>query len=243
MKKHIAKIKANKWKFATIVLAVLSIVLLVMLSQTLFASPKKAADKAIDYINKNLLSQGNTATLVSVDKESIGNLRKFTLEVAGNKFASYVSVDGKYLFTTEPFDMTKEANTGNTSGSTVESTGAELEGGFSEAKDTEVCKENDKPIVYFFGSSSCPHCKWEEPILRSVVEEFGDAISYHENIDSETDLDVFSKYSTGSVPTLVIGCKYYRIGSGEASGEEAEKTALKQIICKATDNLPANICQ
>jgi thiol-disulfide isomerase/thioredoxin len=235
------EMKFNRWKIATIVLAVVSIALAVMLSQTMFGSADKAANKAVEYINKYLLTAGTTAKLSSIDKETIGNLRKITLEVAGSKFASYVSIDGKYLFAQEPFDLNKDPKASSSTG-TVESTGTELAGGFNEAKDTEVCKENDKPIIYFFGSSTCPHCKWEEPVLKSVIDQFGDAVSYHENIDSDKDQNIFSKYSTGSVPTLVIGCKYYRVGSGEASGEAAEKVALKDIICKVTGNLPASVC-
>ncbi|MFA5730022.1 MAG: thioredoxin family protein [Candidatus Paceibacterota bacterium] len=241
------KIKLDRWKIATIILAIISIVLAVLLSQTMLGSPQKAADKAIEYINKYLLSGGATATLVSVDNDKIGSLRKITIDVAGNKFGSYVSIDGKYLFASEPFDMTKDPNAEGSSntqtGSTVETTDTQLDGSFSEAKDTEVCMENGKPIVYFFGSASCPHCVWEKPILKSVVDKFGDAVSYHENIDSETDIDVFNKYSTGSVPTLVIGCKYFRVGSGESAGEESEKASLQKIICLATGNQPASLCQ
>lgn len=236
--------KLKMWKIATIVLAIISIVLAVLLSYpSIFNSPEKAANKAVEYINKYLLTAGTVAKLSSIDKETIGNLRKITLEVSGSKFASYVSADGKYLFAQEPFDLNKDpkATTGTTG--VVENTGTELAGGFSEAKDTEICMENGKPIVYFFGSTSCPHCKWEEPVLKSVVDQFGDAISYHENIDSDKDQDIFSKYSTGSVPTLVIGCKYYRVGSGESAGAESEKVSLKSVICKATGNQPASICQ
>lgn len=231
----------DRWKVATVILAIIAIVLAVMLSQTMNGSVDEAAKNAIDYINKNkaTLTNGAEAKLSSIDKERI-NLQKITVEISGTKYASYVSLDGKYLFAQEPLNLTKTL--GGSTG-TVESTGTTLPGNFNEAKDTEVCKENGKPIVYFFGSSTCPHCKWEEPVLKSVVEQFGDAISYHENIDSTADQDIFTKYSTGSVPTLVIGCKYYRVGSGEGSGEEAEKTALKQVICMATGNQPASICQ
>jgi thiol-disulfide isomerase/thioredoxin len=241
-KECLAKVRANKWKVATLILAVVSIVLAVLLSQTMFGLSKKVADKTINYINKYLLSSGTTATLSSIDNEKIGNFRKITLDVSGTKFASYVSVDGKYLFATEPFDLDKDPTATTSSTGAVTSTGTEVDGGFSEAANTNVCTENEKPIIYFFGSSTCPHCKWEEPILKSVVAEFGDAISYHENIDSETDQDIFSKYSTGSVPTLVIGCKYYRIGSGESSGEDVEKTALRKVICSVTGNQPASVC-
>ncbi len=241
------EIKTNRWKIATIILAVVVIVLAVVLSQSMFGSVKKAADKAVEYINKNNLANGAKVTLSSIDKETINNLnlRKVTFDVAGTKAVSYVSVDGKYLFAQAPFELGKDLDSASTTGSTgtVESTGAQLEGGFSEAKDTNICSENGKPTIYFFGLSTCPHCKWEEPILKSVIAEFGDTVSYHENIDSDKDQDIFTKYSTGSVPTLVIGCKYYRIGSGEASGEAAEKTALKKIICTATGNQPGSICQ
>jgi len=236
------KIKANRWRTATIILAIVSIVLAVLLSPTMFNLSEKSANKAISYINKYLLSEGTTATLSSIDNEKIVNLRKITLDVSGNKFASYVSIDGKYLFATEAFDLDKDPTADTSSTGTVEDTGTEIDGGFSEAANTDVCTENEKPIIYFFGSASCTHCKWEEPILKSVVEEFGDTISYHENIDSQTDIDVFNKYSTGSVPTLVIGCKYYRIGSGEASGEDAEKISLRKIICSVTGNQPASVC-
>lgn len=235
----------NRWKIATLVLAIISVGLAAVSYQTvqaIFISPKKVADKAVEYINKNLLQAGTTAKLEKVEDQRL-DMQKITIDVGGQKYASYVSLDGKYLFASEPIDMGKEQETAGQP-EMLQKPSTDVEGGFKEITDLEVCKENDKPIVYFFGSGTCPHCNWEEPILKSVVEQFGSTISYHENIDSETDQDVFSKYNaTGSVPMLVIGCKYYRMGSGEASGEEAEKTALRQVICKTTGNLPASICK
>lgn len=233
----------NRWKIATLILAIISIGLVAVFYQsiqTMFVSPEKVANKAIEYINKNLLQEGTTSKLEKVENERI-TMQKITIDVGGQKFASYISLDGKYLFPQEPIDMTKGQEA--TGPEMTLKAATDIEGSFKDITEVEVCKENDKPIVYFFGSASCPHCEWEKPILKSVVDQFGSAISYHENIDSQTDQDVFSKYSEGSVPTLVIGCKYYRNGSGEGIGEEAEKTALKQVICRATGNLPANICQ
>ncbi|MFA5431420.1 MAG: thioredoxin family protein [Candidatus Paceibacterota bacterium] len=232
--------KLNRWKIATMVLAVVSIVLAVIVSLPMLTSAQSAADKAIVYVNKFILQGNGTATLSSVDKETIEHLRKITLDVDGKKYASYVSVDGKYFFTNEPFDLTKNPKV---EAGLVENTGVKVEGGFDEAINTEVCLGNGKPIVYFFGSTTCPHCQWEKPIIKEIVGLFGDAISYHENIDTENDKEVFSKYSEGSIPTIVIGCKYYRVGSGEKDGIEAEKAALKSVICKTTGNLPASVCQ
>lgn len=239
VKKHAS---VNRWKIATLVLAVISVVMAVMLSQSTFAPAKKPVNDAVDYINKYLLQSGITAKLDKIESERTAPFQKITLDVNGQKFASYVSVDGKYLFAQEPISIDKAPDmSGEPEMTQKEST--EVEGGFSDIAEVDVCKESDKPIVYFFGSTTCPHCQWEKPILQSVVGEFGDAVSYHENIDSETDIDVFNKYSSGSVPMLVIGCKYYRSGSGEGSGEEAEKEALTKVICRATGNVPASICQ
>ena len=61
-------------------------------------------------------------------------------------------------------------------------------------------------------------------------------------MDANADTDIFGKYSTGGIPTLVFGCKYYRVGSGEGEGEELESKNLTAIICKLTGNQPSSIC-
>ncbi|MCL5090379.1 MAG: thioredoxin family protein [Patescibacteria group bacterium] len=84
--------------------------------------------------------------------------------------------------------------------------------------DKEICKDNGKPLVYFFGSASCPHCQWEKPIAQKVFAQFKDYIVYHENFDSQNDSDVFEKYkdiNPGYVPFIIIGCRYARVGAGE----------------------------
>lgn len=117
--------------------------------------------------------------------------------------------------------------------------------------DKEICKENDKPVIYFFGSSSCPHCVWEKPIAQKVFNQFKNEISYHENFDSQNDSEVFQKYSDinpGYVPFLVLGCKYARVGAGEnlgkdeAESKKLEEEALTAILCKLTDGKPSTVC-
>lgn len=160
---------------------------------------------------------------------------KFTVKSGEQEIPTYVSVDGKSIIYNE-VDITKDltAATNTPQGGTTKVDGKDVttsEGGFQEVQGAEVCKENGKPIVYFFGSESCPHCKWQKPVMQAVVKEYGNRISYHENVDSEKDLDVFTKYNpSGTIPTIIIGCKYFRIGSGEGSGEEADKLTLKNMI-------------
>ena len=113
----------------------------------------------------------------------------------------------------------------------------------------EVCVEDGKPIVYYFGSSGCSHCLWEHPIIQAVAAEFGDQISFHDLMDKQEEMDVFQKYQKyldvaqrNGIPFIILGCKYVRAGSGEQAGEEAEKAALTELICELTNNQPPEIC-
>ena len=111
--------------------------------------------------------------------------------------------------------------------------------------DDEICREDGKPIVYYFGSTGCPHCTWEHPIIQAVAAEFGDAISFHDLMDKQEEFEVFEKYldiNGGGIPFIVLGCKYARVGSGERDGEEAEKAALTELICELTNNQPSGVC-
>ena len=107
----------------------------------------------------------------------------------------------------------------------------------------EICTENGKPIIYLFGSTFCPHCTWEHPIIEDVTSKFGGHVSFHDNINNPTaDKEIFSKYSPGHIPTIVLGCKYYRVGSGESIGKDQEVKDLTALICNLTNNKPADIC-
>jgi len=61
-----------------------------------FLSSEEASKKAIEYINKNLLQQGMTASLVNVVDEN--GVYKFKITISGQEYDSYVSKDGKLLF-------------------------------------------------------------------------------------------------------------------------------------------------
>lgn len=237
---------SNKWKVTSIVLAVLSIVLAVFVfqSMSLFSSPQKIGEQAIEFINDNLLGEGTVATLGDIKKSDIEGLYNMGINIQEQTFESFVSLDGKYLFVDGPIDTSVEI-VGQSQEDLPEMAQKESvisAGGFSEILDMDVCMENDKPIVYFFGSESCPHCSWERLLIDEVASEFGDAIDYRLRYDGNEDIDVLLKYGTGAVPTLIIGCKYYRIGSGENSGEEVEKEALKTLMCDATGGVPSSIC-
>jgi len=192
---------------------------------------EQAAQKMLDFVNKNILRGQATASLTEALEEN--GFYKVKFDVSGQAAEWLITKDGAYIFP-QMIDLSEVTEPVQETGVTV--------GNFS-VSDNEVCYEDSKPVVYFFGSESCPHCVWEKPVIREVAQKFEGLISYHENIDNENDQDIFKQYSTGGIPTLVLGCKYYRVGSGEQSGQETETKALTALMCKLTGNQPAETCQ
>lgn len=190
-------------------------------------SSQQVGEKVIKYINENVLAGEAVATLEEVGEEN--GVYKIKLDIEEQKFELYATKDGKLLFT-QVIDLEEKPEEEKL---TI--------GNFLVGQD-EICKEDEKPIIYFFGSESCPHCQWEHPIVERVAKNFEGLISFHNNMDSSADMEIFSKYSEGSIPTLVFGCKYYRVGSGEQIGEAEESKILTALICKLTENQPLSVC-
>ncbi|MFH0739484.1 MAG: thioredoxin family protein [bacterium] len=202
-------------------------------------SGDKAAKKAIDFVNAKVLTEGSKA---SIDGKVVleSGLYRFNVKVGADSFPSYVSKDGKLLFpqVMKIEEVIANNNTASTSQKTI--------GEFTVSND-EVCLENDKPIVYFFGEDKCPHCVWEHPIVQKVAGLFGKEISFHDNMNNNgKDVDIFTKYSpSGSVPVLIIGCKYYRVGTAESETTEGAVEAennFVSLMCQATNGQPTSLC-
>ena len=101
-------------------------------------SSQQAAGKAINYINQNVLQQGTTASLVNVTEEN--GVYKFRLKIGSNEFDSYVTKDGKLLFT-EGINIEKKPAS------------AQGEGG----ETTQEISKRDIPDVKLFVMSYCPY--------------------------------------------------------------------------------------
>jgi len=121
---------------------------------------------------------------------------------------------------------------------------------FFEKKNAQICKEGGKPVVYLFSTTWCPHCQWIKDTYDSVVSEYvkaGKIKAYHWQMDtgdntltSDTETSVpadaqavYKEFNPqGSIPTFVIGCKYFRVGNGYESQKDlnAEATELKAAI-------------
>ena len=113
----------------------------------------------------------------------------------------------------------------------------------------DICYEDGKPIMRMYAASGCGYCKWNKPIFEKVVKEYieaGKVTGYlwedNKNLLSEggqesitkEEHDIYTEYNPqGSVPTIVMGCKYYRIGSSFArmeNGEVLEEAELRAVI-------------
>ena len=133
--------------------------------------------------------------------------------------------------------------------------GCTQEGLTADFKDNgnQVCKIDGKPVVRFYGTTTCPHCNWVGPTYEKVVKEYVDAnkiIAMHWQVDLGDDVlttefegafpseeaTIFkSGNEKGYVPKFDFGCKYQRIGNpyeteGNLEKEEAEFRRVIELI-------------
>jgi hypothetical protein len=99
--------------------------------------PTEAAQKAVDYANKNLLQGGSKASFESAVEQD--GVYAFKLKVDGQEYTSYVTKDGKMMFVSGiPLTDAKTA-------------------GAATAATTPTVSKTDKPDVKVFVMSYCPY--------------------------------------------------------------------------------------
>jgi thiol-disulfide isomerase/thioredoxin len=212
----------------------------------------EAGEKVAAFIsNYGGLPPGADVALINVTEVENANLYKIAVNISAMGMAqtaeSYMTKDGKLLFPggidIEEFEAMVEQQKEQEENQTQEQESEQETtiGNFIVSTD-EICEEDEKPIIYFFGSTGCPACELEHPVVANVTAKFEGFISFHDNVDSTADQEIFAKYSDGYIPTLVLGCKYYRVGSGASMGEDQEAKVLTALICDLTGNNPVDIC-
>jgi hypothetical protein len=151
-----------------------------------------AADRAMKYINQYLISDGS-GVFKSVSEEKL-TYYKFLFDYNGNEWSSYVSADGKNIIPSGSYDIPelveKEVNT--------------VDASFKEIVGAEICKENDKPIVYFFGFPLSSLWNGKTTYPRSWRKNLRCYFLSCENIDSQNDQDILSVFSTGGGQQLLL---------------------------------------
>lgn len=115
-------------------------------------SPQAAAEKAINFINQNLLSGGVTASIIEVVEDN--GLYKLELKVLEEEHTSYVTKDGKILFI-QGIDMDNP----------IESESPE-----PEKLTCEDIKKTEKPLLEAFVVSKCPFGIQMQRILNEIAK-------------------------------------------------------------------------
>ena len=172
VKHHKKKLKKiTVWQTAAAVLGILLIISLTtggfgLKTKTAAAGEEltveEAADKAITYINTNLLQPGTTAKIVS--SEDKGDLYNIKMDIGGNEFDSYVTKDGGLLFPSV-VDMNLKLDEPETETETQE----------PPVPSTE---KSDKPTVELFVMSHCPFGTQAEKGMIPVAELLGNKIDF-----------------------------------------------------------------
>lgn len=112
----------------------------------------------------------------------------------------------------------------------------------------EICTLDGKPIFFLFGSTTCPHCRWEKDLLKNeTIPKFEDYVVFRLfEMDvqevSPYERDIYKKYSTGYIPLAVVGCKYSSAGSGESIGAVNETLLLERLICDVIEGQKPEAC-
>jgi hypothetical protein len=121
-------------------------------------TPEDASEKAVTFINDNLLQPGTEATVKSVEEES--NLYRVKLDIGGREFDSYLTLDGGLLFPSA-VNLNEEVET-------PEATETP-----STPPPTNV-EKSDKPKVEVFVMSHCPYGTQIEKGILPVMNTLGD---------------------------------------------------------------------
>lgn len=166
--------KVNPWLISTIILAVILVIFFFkgfgITGMAVLLTPDEAADKAINYINNNLIQTG-TATLVSV--EELSGMYKIITSYQGQEIPIYITKDGSYLFVSQPLDTSEEIPK------------------YQEPTSEFDAPDREKPNVKFFVMSFCPYGNQAEEGLKPVFELLGDKVEW------EPHYVIYSDYASG----------------------------------------------
>jgi len=155
------------------------------------------------------------------------------------------SVVGFFTVTLMLKKSNTETNTNNNpdQNTNQQSTGPKVIGsiGTFSKTDGEICKQDGKPIIRLFSTSTCPHCIWIKDTFDKVAKEYvnkGKIKAYHWVMDQgddilttakesqvpDSEMQVLAKFDVdGYVPAFVFGCQYFRIGTGYESQNDLKK--------------------
>jgi hypothetical protein len=144
------------WTIAAIIgiFAILIIILAIIImgspsGRTTAADPRTCSDKVIAYINTNLASPGQTATLINITESN--DIYTIWSRYQGRDLSIYASRDCTLLFTTA-INMNAAAAT---------------------PVPTQTPKKSARPVVDLYVMAFCPYGTQAETVMRPVVDLLG----------------------------------------------------------------------
>jgi protein-disulfide isomerase len=157
----------NKWRYTTIALIAIVVLLIAAFlwkpgetsatGGVLALSDTKAneiATKTIEFLNKNIITGNDTASLDSVSEAS--GILNITVLYQGRKIPIYTTEDGKFLILSSPIDTTISI--------------PQPEQAVEQPTETP---KTDKPIVQLFVMAFCPYGVQAENAMKPVVDLLG----------------------------------------------------------------------
>jgi hypothetical protein len=194
-------------RYWPIILTVLLIVILVGIGRTQtsflglsFNSGQKIAQKAIDFINKNML-QGQTAVLGEV--KTVSGVYEFKLKIGEQEYTSYITKDGKILFTSG-IDISPSTST---QASVTTTTVAK--------KTCEDLAKADNPLIEAFVVAKCPFGLQMQRILSEIIK----------------NIPAMAHYIKVEYMGSVVNGKVQSMHDAEPGGEEATEN-MRQVCLR-----------
>ena len=167
------KLDKNKIIVGIAILAILVVGVLVLTGSSVpsfltgIGSSKTVAEKAIKYLNENVLQPGQVATLGDVSE--VSGVIKFQVKLDGNSYDSYVTRDGK-LFFPQAYQIVSSESTGN-----GQNTGGGVS--FDITDKDHVRGDVSAPITLVeFSDFECPFCEKHVPTLERILLEYKDQV-------------------------------------------------------------------
>ena len=121
------------------------------------------AEKAINYINQNMMSDDMQASLINIER--VGDLYEIGLKIDGQEYTSYASLDGNLLFP-EGVSLVEEEEK-------VEEEKIEEEPEEMVIEDESILSSLAKCLAEkgfkFYGASWCSWCQRQKELFKSAV--------------------------------------------------------------------------
>jgi predicted DsbA family dithiol-disulfide isomerase len=146
--------KINVWMITSIVLIIVLVGVLAMSFAGSGSDKQVVADKAVKFINDNLVQPGTNASFVSVSE--FAGLYNITVSYQGRDISVFLTKTGNDMFLSSPLNITQNLPKQET----------------AEETPTEPVK-TDKPTVQLYVMAFCPYGIQAETAMKPVVDLLG----------------------------------------------------------------------